>query len=100
MGRRLVEGREGAADGHEEGEEAEDEVVGGGDEAEEGGWGEEGKAVEGECESQVGDDGGGDEEWGGAGGLVGFPLILADFWVVDEPVAKGGHHAPPRRGCF
>ncbi|KZV27251.1 hypothetical protein F511_04704 [Dorcoceras hygrometricum] len=37
VGRRLVEGGEGAADDHEEGEEAEDEVVGGGDEAERGG---------------------------------------------------------------
>lgn len=80
--------------------------MGGGDEAE-GGWvevGKEGEAVEGECEGEVCDDGGADEEWGGAGGLVGFPFILADCWVVHQPVADGAveseHHAPPDEGGF
>lgn len=52
----LVEGGEGAAHGHDEGSEAEDEVVRGGDEAE--GVGTEGReeweAVESVGESEVG----------------------------------------------
>lgn len=51
----LGEGGEGATDRHHEGEEEEDEVVDGGDEAEEGGVeGGEGRAVERECEEEVG----------------------------------------------
>lgn len=63
VGRGLVEGGEGAAHGHQEGENAENEVVDGGDEAEGGGGNgrEEGEVVERECECEVGEDGGGDE---------------------------------------
>lgn len=86
--RRLVEDGEGGPDGHDEGEEAEDDVVGGGGEAEGGGGegGEDGEAVEEEGEGEVGEDGDGEEERGGAGGLASPPLILADDWVVHQPI--------------
>lgn len=64
----LVDGGEGAANGHDEGEEAEDKVVRGGDEAEgSGGEGrEQGELVEGESDGEVRDDGDGEKKWGGA----------------------------------
>lgn len=85
VGRRLVEGGEGASDAHEEGEEAEDEVVEGGDEAECGGGkgGEDVEMVEGECKGEVDGDGECDELFRRADGVVGFPLILADGWMVN-----------------
>lgn len=53
----LGEGGEGAADGHDEREEGEDEVVHNGGEAEEGGGEDgEGRVVERESEGEVGED--------------------------------------------
>lgn len=49
----LGEGGEGAACGHEEGEEGEDEVVHGGDRAEDSGGDGNGEVVEGESEGEV-----------------------------------------------
>lgn len=85
VGRRLVEGGEGASDGHEEGDEAENEVVGSGYEAEFGGGkgGEDREMVEGECEGEVGGDGEGDEDFRRANCMVGFPLVLAYGWIVN-----------------
>lgn len=85
-----MEHGEGAADCHDEGEEAEENAVGSGGHAEGGGreGGENGEVVEEEGEGDVGRDGGGEEERGGAGGSAGIPLELADDGVVDEPVVN------------
>lgn len=88
-----MDGRQGAPDGHGEGEGAEDDVVDGGQDAEDGG-GEGGEDIretaEEEGEGEIGGDGGPDEEWGGAGGVAGLPLVMGDDWVVHQPIM---HHA-------
>lgn len=80
----LGESGKGTSDGHDEGEDEENEVVKGGDEAEECGIeGGEMGVVEGESEKEVGEEGYGEEERGGAPCLVGFPLEIGDDWMVN-----------------
>lgn len=95
------EGGEDAPNGHEEGEEDEEEVVDGGDQAESGGaWGWEWRVEEDVGEGEVGEDCEGEEERGGAKCMPFFPLELADSWVVHQPVVDLGVKAVHRMSSY